>query len=60
MDIDRIREVSSEELALYFVREKMICVCGHPFIAYESPSGRRYISYKNAIRDCIDWLDTER
>lgn len=60
MNMDRIREIPSEELASYLVREKMICVCGHPFIAYESPSGRRYFSYKNAIRDCIDWLDTEQ
>lgn len=55
-----IRQMSLEELAPYFVYDKTVRDWGDEFTVYESPSGRRYLSYKNAVRDCIDWLDSEQ
>lgn len=59
-NIDIIRQMSLEELAPFFVHEKTVMDLGNMFTVYESPSGRRYLCYENAVRDCIDWLDSEQ
>lgn len=54
-NIDIIRQMSIEEVAPYLLRSKWedafeVCV---------SPSGLQYLSYEDAIEDCIKWLDFE-
>ena len=59
-NIDRIRQMSLEELAPYFVHDKTVRDWEDEFMAYVSPSGRQHVSYEEALKDCIDWLNSEQ
>lgn len=59
-NINRIQQMTLEELATYFVHEKTVMDWGDKFTVYMSPSGRQRTTYKEAIDDCIDWLDSEQ
>lgn len=58
-NIDRIRQMSLEEIAPYLVRSKIIYDWEDEFEVYVSPSGLQYLSYEEAIDDCIKWLNSE-
>lgn len=72
-NIDRIRQISLEELAPLFVYSKEIDIGDfdydeNPISFYEtfwySPSGKCFVDYygegyKEAVEDCIKWLDSE-
>lgn len=55
-NIDRIRQMSLEELAPYFVKDETF---GFENPCYLSPSGRKFLTEDDAIGDCIEWLDSE-
>lgn len=55
-NIDRIRQMSLEELAPYFIKDETI-EFDNP--CYSSPSGARCWTEEDAIEDCIEWLDSE-
>lgn len=73
-NIDRIRQMSLEELAQLLVHEEQIDIGDfdwdeNPISYYQtfwySPSGNYFMDYgdeegyKEAIEDCIKWLDSE-
>lgn len=58
-NIDIIRQMSLEEVAPYLLRSKIFYDWGDEFEVYVSPSGLQYLSYEDAIEDCIKWLDLE-
>lgn len=52
-NIDRIRQMSLEELAPYLVKDETI---GFDNPCYLSPSGNKCWTEEDAIEDCIEWL----
>lgn len=58
-NIDRIRQMLLEKIAPYLVRSKIIYDWEDEFEVYVSPSGLQYLSYEEAIDDCIKWLNSE-
>lgn len=66
-NIDRIRKMSLEELALLLIRSTWISKNfnynqGHISlrkVEWFSPSGQKYETKEEAIEDCIKWLDSE-
>lgn len=55
-NIDKLRQMSSEELAPYLVKDETI-EFDNP--CYTSPSGSRFYDDYDAIKDCIEWLDSQ-
>lgn len=55
-NIDRIRQMSLEELAPYLVKDETV-EFDEP--CYSSPSGAQCWIEEDAIEDCIEWLDSE-
>lgn len=55
-NIDRIRQMSLEELAPYLVKDRTIKF-DNP--CYLSPSDAQCRTEEDAIVDCIEWLDSE-
>ena len=66
-NIDRLRVMSLEELAPLLISLRVIdgeYDSNHNFSVgktngYQSPSGKFYMSYVDALTDCIKWLDEE-
>ena len=66
-NIDRLRIMSLEELAPLLISLRVIdgeYDSNHDFSVgktngYQSPSGKFYMSYVDALTDCIKWLDEE-
>lgn len=54
-NIDRIRQMSLEELAPLLVKDETIDF-DNP--CYSSPSGLKCWTEEDAIEDCIEWLDS--
>lgn len=55
-NIDRIRQMSLEELAPYFVKDETF-EFNSP--CFTSPSGDEFWTEEDAIDDCIRWLNKE-
>lgn len=55
-NIDRIRQMSLEELAPLLVNDEIIEL---DELCFTSPSGARFCNEEDAIEDCIEWLDSE-
>ena len=67
-NIDRIRQISLEELAQLLVHEEQIDIGDfdwdeNPISWYVtrwfSPGGREFMDQEDAIEDCVKWLDSE-
>ena len=67
-NVDRIRQMSLEELAPLLIRSEEIDIGDYDWdenpiswyvIHWFSPSGRDFWEHENAIEDCIRWLDSE-
>lgn len=54
-NIDRIRQMSLEELALLLIKDETIEFFDPCF---SSPSGSRFWTEEDAIEDCVKWLDS--
>ena len=51
--------MSLEELAPLLVSSRVVVRGYINEYSYESPSGKFYMSYTDALTDCIKWLDSE-
>lgn len=55
-NIDRIRQMSLEELAPLLVKDETV---DYTAPCYSSPSGLKFWIEDDAVEDCIEWLNSE-
>lgn len=67
-NVDRIRQMSLEELAPLLIHSEEIDIGDYDWdenpiswyvTRWFSPSGRDFWEHKEAINDCVKWLDSE-
>lgn len=67
-NVDRIRQMSLEELAPLLIRSEEIDIGDYDWdenpiswyvTRWFSPSGRDFWEHEEAINDCVKWLDSE-